>query len=390
MVVFENNGILDFDALSSFGVNVKDNDSAIGYFGTGLKYAMAIAVREGLDMTIYLGNDAHKIGSVTKTIRGKEFTFITCGEKQLGFTTELGKNWKLWMAYRELYCNAMDEGGRVTKDTPAPAPDKTVIAVEGMDHIHADRGKYLLQSKPLISSDGIELHNGSSGAIFYRGIRAYELRDRSIYTYNITERMPLTEDRTIAAGFIIPQKLTFFFGTEVHNTTVLESVLHAGEGTHERKLDFMDLRGCKPSNTFMEYMEKHHRDLSGVNRTASEFYRRVANVNLATEPSDPMTEREQQMLTKACGILNKMGYSVTEEKVKFFASLGKGISGSANSDFLCITRDAMDRGMRYLVSTLLEEHIHHAYGYLDESRELQTWLFDELVSAQCNAHNILI
>jgi len=42
MIVFENQGEIDLIAFTPFGVNTKETDSPIGFFGTGLKYATAV------------------------------------------------------------------------------------------------------------------------------------------------------------------------------------------------------------------------------------------------------------------------------------------------------------------------------------------------------------
>jgi len=40
-IIFHNQGELDIRAVTTFGLSVKKNDNPIGYFGTGLKYAIA-------------------------------------------------------------------------------------------------------------------------------------------------------------------------------------------------------------------------------------------------------------------------------------------------------------------------------------------------------------
>lgn len=56
-VIFRNKGIIDPRSITTFGVSSKDSESAIGYFGTGLKYAIAILLREGCKIDIYTGGD---------------------------------------------------------------------------------------------------------------------------------------------------------------------------------------------------------------------------------------------------------------------------------------------------------------------------------------------
>ncbi len=54
-VIFRNKGVIDPSSITTFGVSSKENPGAIGFFGTGLKYAIAILLREGCDITIHAG-----------------------------------------------------------------------------------------------------------------------------------------------------------------------------------------------------------------------------------------------------------------------------------------------------------------------------------------------
>ena len=101
-ICFKNTGTIEPDFISSFGVSVKNDNSCIGFFGTGLKYALAILMREGAKVTIYSGGKTMRIGTKDAILKGKSFKFVTMNGKQLPFTTELGKTWEPWMAYREL------------------------------------------------------------------------------------------------------------------------------------------------------------------------------------------------------------------------------------------------------------------------------------------------
>src|SRR6185437_6468608 len=110
-VVFENRGEIDPIAIRTFGVSVKESENPIGFFGTGLKYALAILLRTKHRITIQSGERVLHVGTREAVVRGERFDLITLDGEPLGFTTQVGKTWAVWMAYRELYCNARDEGG---------------------------------------------------------------------------------------------------------------------------------------------------------------------------------------------------------------------------------------------------------------------------------------
>jgi len=81
-IIFKNNGIIDLDFIRSFGVSVKENDNPIGFFGTGLKYAIAILLREKQEVSVFLGKEEYKFscGEVGERIAS---AWLGCKEKDL-------------------------------------------------------------------------------------------------------------------------------------------------------------------------------------------------------------------------------------------------------------------------------------------------------------------
>src|SRR5690606_673401 len=100
----------DIEALTTLGVSVK-SEGSIGYFGTGFKFALATLLRTGHLVTIHTPNESYRFTALTRNIRGQDFQLIQMNGVSLGFTTEFGKNWEMWMAFRELHSNTLDEGG---------------------------------------------------------------------------------------------------------------------------------------------------------------------------------------------------------------------------------------------------------------------------------------
>lgn len=206
---FSNPGEIDPLLITTMGVNVKEGDSPIGKFGTGLKYAIAISMRMGHSLVIQSGLREFHFSTEQKEIRGKLFDFIRMdavdGQSQtLAFTTELGKGWAEWMAYREFHCNALDEGGTsatILQAWPEPMAGLTRILTNDPHFIaiHAQPKPWLLDRQRLLlwSTPNLECFAGPSAIGYYRGIQVIELPKRSHFTYNVLEQMPLTEDRTL-------------------------------------------------------------------------------------------------------------------------------------------------------------------------------------------------
>jgi len=54
-IAFQNDGELDLRLMATFGCSVKETNNPIGFFGTGLKYALAVLLRTGHKVTVHLG-----------------------------------------------------------------------------------------------------------------------------------------------------------------------------------------------------------------------------------------------------------------------------------------------------------------------------------------------
>ena len=238
MIIFENEGEIDPRLIALVGVNVKETDDAIGFFGTGLKYAVACLSRWGEEMIVQSGANEFRFSTEEQEIRGKRFGVLTMYSRYdrslLGFTTDLGKRWEPWMVYRELWCNARDEPGfRVyaASSNPLPKAGLTRVIVSGprIEQAHAERDDFILGNRsPLHAVDDVlEIYEGPGKAIFYRGIAVQWPDKAGLYTYNIKQHLYLTEDRTAGSwstDSIIAQGLAHLEDRPTIDATLLASV----------------------------------------------------------------------------------------------------------------------------------------------------------------------
>jgi len=108
----QNDGVLDIRLVALMGGTTKSNDEfKIGQFGTGLKYTLAFLFRNNLDFKIFSGTDLVDLSTENETIRDEVFEIICINGKRTSITTRMGEDWKAWMIVREIWCNALDEGG---------------------------------------------------------------------------------------------------------------------------------------------------------------------------------------------------------------------------------------------------------------------------------------
>lgn len=379
-ILFKNNGLIDLDFVRSFGVSVKDNDSPIGFFGTGLKYAIAILLRHKQAVSIYVGKKEYKFTTTKKIKRGKAFEFVTMNGEVLGYTTELGKKWDMWQAFRELYSNCKDEYGDVFRANPEDECEDgvTVISVSGLlfEDWYANKEQVVLFSDPLCSTKSASVHPKLMGIIFYKGIRV-AMENDALFDYNIKEYLDLTEDRTVKYDWQPSHRIcdAWLCCTD---KILLKKTLSASKKIFEGKLDY-SYSVCSPSKEFVSVVEQIVSDgITNVNSSALKACRKVsANLN---PTSCELSEVQKSQLKKAKKVLGFMGYNVDKYPIIVAEDLGNSCLGMAENETIYIAKRCFHMGTKMVTSTLFEEYIHLRYNLKDNTYEMQNFLFDIIFS----------
>ena len=392
MLKFSNPGEIDLRLITTMGVNVKENslseNGPIGYFGTGLKYAIAGILRSGGKIEIHAGAKILKFSSHPEEVRGKEFNFIRMNETPLGFTTELGQNWKPWMWYRELVSNTLDEGGEVweVNSVGVVVLGETNIYVEGLDEEHTKRGEIFISGEPLASTKEVDIFQGNPAGpnfIYYRNVRAGVTNPQSLFRYNIKCEMTLTEDRTLESSWAAQYWIGYWV-CHLVNKEILERFLLAGEDTYEHSLNF-DFHN---ENIVLDATIEHlmQTDLGRLNPTA---VARIESKRKSVKPAPaPMSRHEQDMLSEARKFLSQHLSVHIAVPVNITESLGDGVHGVAWGKEILLGRLAFEEGIDHLIIVLLEEWLHAERNLHDYTREIQTWLLNKIVSTARQRGNI--
>ena len=389
MIIFKNRGSIDVRAINVMGISSKENDNAIGYFGTGLKYAIAVMLREGISFGIKTGGVNYTFETKRETVRVDEFDFCYMNGRELPFTTDLGKNWDLWQAFRELYCNCIDESGEVYRANWADSielssaelnEDATIVWVSSprFDEIFENLGDIVLQTDPItVNNSEVELHPGRSKFLYYKGIRVYELPSPSIYTYNLTGKIELTEDRTAKDFYNCKSTIGRSFAASTNPGIIREIIATEERQAFESDLDF-NWDWIKPSDVFcevVEYLNDKKIDFSHSAFKLVQKHRKLDTKPTIVEPD----EHANKMIDKAVAFCNLLNFPVDEYPIKVSEFLGRRVHGQAADETIYISTEALKYGTKYVASTLIEEFLHLKHGFKDESRELQSYLFETIV-----------
>lgn len=388
IVIFENSGEIDLRTVSTFGCSVKETKNPIGFFGTGLKYALAVLLRTGHKITLQSGAEQIAVTSRKDSIRGREFDFVFVGDQPAGFTTELGKTWEVWMAYRELFCNAKDEPDGKTFESDFSPPSeigktRVIVSGEPITGTHQKRQDFILEGEPLFKVGTLEIHARPTTGFFYRGIRVMDFQRPALFTYNQTERVELTEDRTVKD----PYQTSYDIAREIvkyAEKPMLEKVLLASLDNIESQFDF-DWPSITPSRDFFSTVAELQRSsLTKINPSAVRMWREKGQGFIDPRRIKP-TAVQLATLEKAISFCEKSGFMLRDEyPIMLVESLGEnGVLAMADmigNQIFLTERVFQLAGTKGVAHALIEEYLHLKFKFKDQSRELQNFLLAKVVS----------
>lgn len=310
MLVFKTPGLIPLDAFATFGVNSKPNTpTPIGFFGTGLKYAVAIVLRLGGTFRLFRGEDEYEFYVSRKEFRGKDFDFVRMRKRtlmgkwgrstKLPFTLELGKNWDAWMAVRELESNTRDEGGDswvVHNDATwgrMVTQNHTVIVIEWheMETAYEDGTIFLDKSRKKIATESahVEIYSGQSPYVYMNGIRVMKPDRPCAFTYNVTRPLELTEDRspksTFLVGYYILEALQ-----KMTEETDLDDLFRLDDGKYyETTLAFDEVNLHQPNEQYKRRLAYAAEYGSGAFSRAASYHKSTTTINMGGKKAVTMS-----------------------------------------------------------------------------------------------------
>jgi hypothetical protein len=333
-VVFSTPGLIPIEAFTMFGVNAKPNSTnPFGFFGTGLKIAIAVCIRMGQEVVIWRGKDKYTFFLKQTDFRDKEFGYVrmkketpSLSDRLLGrpsyhslpFTTELGKTWELWQAFREFQTNTMDEGGNTFIVNPGyhpPEPEKSFVVVTGskfVDEYH-DRHRNFLEdglTERSESSGALQVLDKPSNHVYYRGVRVMDLKEEAKYTYNFLRHIELTEDRTAKYPFLLEAWICEHIMTS-EDEDFVEDVVGSRSRGYERSLGYR-YTDTRPSATFISVAQNSPN--SAAKEKAVEAGKPIIPTTriTITVPRSEVTDDELTMLEEA--VSNVFGAVLVEKQ----------------------------------------------------------------------------
>lgn len=377
VVSFQNAGLIDLRAVRTFGVSAKECDNPIGFFGTGLKYAIAISLRLGCKVTLYRGTERFDFTTKHVDMRSSKFQVVQMNDEELGFTTDLGKTWEAWQAFREVYCNTIDEGGSIIDGYADPLPDHTTVVISGqaLYSAYLERDQIILTATPRWTTPRVQVHDRHNHFAYFRGIRTARIEHHGVMTYNVLSSLDLTEDRTL--------KNVYQFYGAVREAVVtsddegfIAKFLQAPAESFEARLDLDSW--TTPSETFLRTLEVvTFRNCT--NNSALRLYKKHRRCELSPDAA-PLNRVEEIQMQRAVRFCEWAGYRMSDYEIVVTADLDDRVWGRAYEGRIYLNRSAFMAGTKIVAGTLIEEYIHLRHSLADESRDLQNHLLNALVS----------
>jgi hypothetical protein len=419
-LIFHNPGEIDIRGACIAGLSAKESKSPIGYFGTGLKYAIASILRWGGEISIYSGNSKYTFEAVDLTFRGQDFKQITMNGDALGFTTEYGKDWKPWQVFRELYANARDEGGDVQlrQDVSSmSAEGKTHILVRNVPDLietYYNRDEIILPVGKVWAheSDKVQFTDARSSGLYYRGVRVHE--QACLFTWNFLNQLTLTEDRSLSSVMEASHEFDVFIKERLPDVEVIMTLLTLKFDEEPKITRTITLDGEPTTLTqraveglFMDWFYipatalSHHsaafksactrlyqRDPTTFSKLRS--YVKSIDEKLVEEKLHRMTPREQQMLDKAKELVAIFGFEDEINRCPIHVQeLGGQTLGIYENGTIYLSPKLFDQGTKQLVATLYEECYHHRTQNKDCTYSMQSDLFNIIISLNEEVHKVI-
>lgn len=406
MLMIENTGTLDREALILLGASTKREDnSKIGFFGSGFKYAIAWLLRNRVEFRIFSGLDEIHISTEPVNFRGQCFDRIVVDGHHTSITTDTGPKWAPQDVLRELIANAKDEGGfRLVESHPVePAEGRTRIFLERepFSRVLSNLNLYFLTEPTVIHETpyGCVIDpSPNPSCIYHNGIWVFDEFGKFRFSYDL-KRVDLNEERKLRYGIFTADIGDMI--VSIDDEKIIKEILRAnlGECTILRhrempphwKEHLSDWSGSIIRQSSIQHVLPE--DRAFVVPLQDHIYDDLVCIGIrpyrVLDQNEFMSidvpEEVWNKVHEAREILEREGWTTTHPidvvHINKTSVLGCVHDGTIYLDYNYIRTCTLSG----VVSVLLEEIIHAELGLKDCSRELQTYLFDELARRITNA-----
>lgn len=409
-LLIQNKGEIDVNALILMGGSTKrDDNQAIGFFGSGNKYAIALLLKNKIDFKIYSGTKELKIETRNVKFRDKEFDQILINGQETSLTTDMGPQWEPWMAVREFVSNSIDEGNHHIVNSV----DYTE-GIEGNTRVyisHSDKIKEVIDNwDSYFSFDRVDaVLNKEDGKVFphlddtenmiyfRKGIRCHNsYYVKTLYQYDFP-KFPINESRVLTTTWEA-SKYIYSFLSENVTLDIAHRFLKLAYLEQYEEQDWMWNNGYV-SRMSPVWKEAIGNNILIVSQIAGWFmdeakqhphYYVTLNFAKCLKKHFPeltiygLMEDGEKSSFKRCEVTPKMDF-ILKKGVEFLQEAKYNINypieignfsavdqlGGIKNNTILLSSKVFDMGVKEVVMTIVEENEHLNTKYQDKSREFQ-------------------
>jgi len=417
----QNNGELDIRLVALMGGTTKAGDKyKIGQFGTGLKYTLAYLFRNNLAFKIFCGEQEVEVYTETETIKGEPFEIICINGQRTSITTKMGEDWKPWTIVRELWCNALDEGGavreEVTRTTGIPGTTTFYVQIDSQIQDVLDHWvKYFIHDQvPIFQDDNHAIYPaGERLCIYKQGVLIHEAKDyKSIFSYDLKSAdinelreyrgsvsyaifSCLANSNEAAAKYFLENVTDRHYEGDSMDYNWYSSfgeawrkVIGSAKLIHQKALDDIKARGNTPDEAKLIVVPQC------VYKALTKQFEGIGAlhvVNKVGEFYEDYNEKIEGKINQALAILESCEYQMHPELEFVYGwfedkTVMARVSLKEKKVYIC--QALLQKPLFYIVSTLIEENEHFNTGMEDKTREFQQHFID-LYTRQLLATNAI-
>lgn len=417
----QNTGELDVRLISLMGGSTKQGNSVkIGKFGTGLKYSLAYLVRNNIEFKIFVGSQEVEISVQRENIQGTDFDVIYIDGQRSSITSTMGMDWVGWMICREIFCNALDEGGLVKEVTREVSGTEgtTTFYLQNVGEIREtveNWDNYFINETPIYENNSFAVYPAKDRLCIYKqGVLIHREKDlKSVFCYDI-KNADINELREYK-GFLtydineilrkVDKKVAELFLSKVTEDLFEGGMDYQwggdfGSAWNEaiggaKIIAAEDLQSFKDRGVEVDEAAYVAVPKGLFNKLAAKFphvsaVRRADKVNSFHEIVDKELEHK---INLGLSMLEGCGYEISPELKWITGVFGKqSVMARVNLDekTIMFSTELKRKSQFEIITAIIEENEHYLSGFEDCSRQFQQHFINLYAKSLLQTQNITI
>jgi len=418
-------GEINSSAFTLIGATTKRNDETkIGLYGSGNKYAISALIRNNIDFRVFSGETEIRFSTKDTSFRDQDFSVILVNGKETSLTTNMGgEDWDDPFApIREIYSNAIDEDEDAcleicTEFLPESGYTKIFIeCTEKVMHFYNKKHLYFCKDNPNVihATDKGSLYPYEEGFRVYRkGILAHHRKDNNaLFNYNFERGADINESRVLRdegdARWYIPMILKSL--TDKNLIKNIVTYLAGGNSGLEEHHGYWKTSTTSFSNEWKEvvqsfkfynielemFFEPHETQGRLAMKTSilDAFSQEMEVDILGNSKSGVVYKKANQneiLINKVIDALAKLNstrysYRISNPIIEYVCFQEERVLGKAEDGKILLSEKLDTYSVDEIAKIIIEENEHNKTGYSDNTRNFQNHLFnlyyDELLTTQ--------